>query len=147
MNSKPASAGGPLVELSDDQCRTLLAQHTIARIAWQGTRGPTVIPVNYAYDGERIRIRTAAYSALARECDDSVVAIEVDQIDEDGRFGWSVLLRGHCQIDFERSGTRRDRWDDVPDAEPWPAGHHPLQLVVEPYEVHGRRVVPFEPKN
>ena len=54
------------------------------RLAWAGPQGPTVIPVNFVVDRRpRCSVRTAAYSALARECDDSPVAFEVDQFDAD----------------------------------------------------------------
>lgn len=137
MNRATGAAGGPLVELDENECWKLIGDHTIARIAWQGSAGPTVIPVNYAFDGDRFRIRTAAYSAMARECDDTVVAIEVDQVDEQERSGWSVLVRGHCHIEFDQP---RHGDTGAEDAEPWPTGHHPLQLVIEPSEVHGRRI-------
>ena len=55
-----------------------------------------------------VRIRTAAYSEAARECDDSPVAFEVDTFDEAERSGWSVLMRGHAHLDFA-APVRRSR--------------------------------------
>ena len=39
-------------------------------------------------------VRTTAYSEVARECDDSPVAFEVDDVEESTQSGWSVLMRG-----------------------------------------------------
>ena len=134
MESNPLATGGRLVELTRDQCLELVGEHTIGRLAWHGPEGPTVIPVNYTFDGHRVFVRTEAYSALARECDDSFVAFEVDRLDETTRSGWSVLLRGRCRIEY----TRPTHAGGSPD--PWPEGARPLHLTVEPATVHGRRI-------
>ena len=55
------------------------ASRPVGRLAWQSPDGPTVVPVNFVVDGHSVRIRTAAYSAMARECDDSAVAFQVAQ--------------------------------------------------------------------
>ena len=91
---------------------------------WPGrvrTGGWPSFPVNFTVDGRSVHIRTAAYSAAARECDDSPVAFEIDMFDEAERSGWSVLMRGHAHLDFgSRAGV------DEPDV--WPAGTRHLQL-------------------
>ena len=57
-----------------------------------------------------MHIRTAAYSEPARECDDSPVAFEVDDLDEAERSGWSVLMRGRAHLDFAApAGDARPR--------------------------------------
>lgn len=134
MNANPYSLGGQLVDLSRDECLQLLGEHSIGRLAWHGPQGPTVIPVNYTFDGHQVRVRTEAYSSLARECDDAFLAFEVDRVDEATRTGWSVLVRGRCRIEYTRPPA-----DGTPD--PWPAGARPLHLSVEPATVHGRRLV------
>jgi hypothetical protein len=62
------------------------------------------------------------------------VAFQVDALDEKTRSGWSVLVRGVAHIDYGREvgGT--------PDE--WPAGVKPLQLVIDPISVTGRRLLP-----
>jgi hypothetical protein len=70
---------------------------------------------------------------LARECDDSPVAFEIDDYDPEAHAGWSVLMRGHAHIDFDG--------DDAVDApEVWPAGSHSLNVRIEVDQVNGRRV-------
>ena len=95
---------GRLIDLTADECLMLAASKPVGRLAWAGPQGPTVVPVNYVLAGRRVHIRTAAYSALARECADSLVAFEVDDFDADSRSGWSVLMRGRAHLRF---GARR----------------------------------------
>ena len=99
--SPSRAAVGPLVDLAADECWELAASRPVGRLAWTGAHGrPTVIPVNFTVDGRSVHVRTAAYSAAARECDDSPVAFEIDNFDEAERSGWSVLMRGHAHLDF-----------------------------------------------
>jgi hypothetical protein len=125
---------GQLLDLTADECWTLAASKPAGRIAWAGPTGPTVIPVNFVLTPRRVHVRTAAYSALARECDDSLVAFEVDEFDAHTRSGWSVLLRGRAHLQFGGTDGRHD-----PDV--WPAGAHGLRLTIDVQEISGRRVV------
>jgi hypothetical protein len=105
----------------------------VGRLAWTGPQGLSVVPVNFVVTGRRVHVRTAAYTALARECDDSIVAFEVDEFDADHRSGWSVLMRGRAHVDHGGSDG-----SDEPDV--WPTGIHGLQVRVDVDEVTGRRV-------
>ncbi len=132
METSPA-VPGHLHELSADECWSLAATRPVGRIAWNGRDGVTVIPVNFTVDGRAVHIRTAAYSALARECDDSLVAFQVDEFDAEAHSGWSVLMRGRAHVDFRGPGPA-----DQPEV--WPAGSHGLHLNVDVGHVSGRRV-------
>jgi nitroimidazol reductase NimA-like FMN-containing flavoprotein (pyridoxamine 5'-phosphate oxidase superfamily) len=125
---------GRLVELAEDECWDLLRSTPAGRLAWSGAEGLSVVPVNFVAAERRIVIKTAAYSAQARECDDNPVAFQVDALDASTRSGWSVLVRGVAHIDYGRDQDR-----DLPDV--WPAGVRPLKLVVEPTSVTGRRLL------
>jgi hypothetical protein len=70
---------------------------------------------------------------VARECDDSSVAFEVDDFDPATRSGWSVLMRGRAHIDY---GAAPDGGE--PDV--WPAGARALRVVLDVDEISGRRV-------
>jgi hypothetical protein len=124
---------GRLIDLTADECLALAASKPVGRLAWNGPEGPTVVPVNYVLTGRRVHIRTTAYSAVARECNDNLVAFEVDELDADTRSGWSVLIRGRAHLRF--GGTEYDR----PDV--WPAGVRSLQMAIDADEISGRRVV------
>ena len=121
-----------LVDLTSDQCWELAASRPVGRLVWTGPHGPTAIPVNFTVDGHSVRAHTAAYTAAARECDDSVVAFEVDEIDEAGHAGWSVLFRGRAHLEYGTSPATRD--------ETWLSGRN-LGLRIEVTEVTGRRLV------
>lgn len=123
-----------LLELTDPECWDLAASQPLGRLAWTTSRGPTVIPVNFVVRDSQVHIRTAAYSAIARECDDSLVAFEVDEFDAESRSGWSVLMRGHAHLRFDGSQDV----DDQPDV--WPAGARVLRVLIDVSTIDGRRI-------
>lgn len=126
-------------ELSVQECwdHVQAESGTVARIAWHGSTGPVVIPVNYTVDEGSIWIRTTAYSAMAEEIDESQVAVLVDDVDKETHLGWSVQLRGRCEIRYHQ--------DEVPaevrGLEAWAGGVRPLWVHLRPAEVTGRRLV------
>ena len=122
-----------LHDLTADECWELAASQPVGRLAWTGPRGPTVVPVNFEVTGREVLVRTAAYSALARECDDSPVAFEVDDFDAASRLGWSVLMRGRAHLGYH--DAERDREPDV-----WAAGARTLAVTVKVDEISGRRL-------
>lgn len=123
-----------LAELTTDECWRLAASQPVGRLAWTSPHGPTVLPVNFAVDGEDVLIRTKAYSEVGRECDDTMVAFQVDSFDQDAHTGWSVLLRGRAH--FEYDGPKTDS-----DPDPWVSGPRSLRLRIGISEVTGRRLL------
>jgi len=129
--SQPGS--GQLLDLTSDECWSLAVTQPLGRLVWTGSSGPMVVPVNFEVTGRRVHLRTAAYSALARECDDSPVAFEIDDYDAATRSGWSVVMRGHAHVDY--SGA-----DGSNDPDVWPGGTRALRVSIDVDEVTGRRV-------
>ena len=131
------SSTGPsqLQDLTPQQCWDLVTQKVVGRVAWCGPQGPTVIPVNFTADGTHVHIRTAAYSTLVQQADDSQVAFEVDDIDEESHAGWSVLMRGRARTHYQD----RDP-DRAPDT--WVAGARFFRVTIEVDEITGRRLTP-----
>ena len=128
-----------LSELEPDECWRLLEARPVGRLAWTGPTGPVIVPTNYAVVDRTLRLRTTAYGALAREVDDSLVAFEVDELDDATRTGWSVLVRARARLAYPGGAGRHHHG-----AEPWPAGPRPVQVVLEPHSVSGRRLGPAE---
>jgi nitroimidazol reductase NimA-like FMN-containing flavoprotein (pyridoxamine 5'-phosphate oxidase superfamily) len=128
------TAPGQLQDLTPEECWELLTTTTLGRIAWTTASGPEVVPVNFVTEGSTVRIRTAAYSALAQKVDAERVAFEVDAIDEATHSGWSVLVRGLAEIEYDADGG--------PTPEPWASGsrHTTVEIVVD--QITGRRLVP-----
>lgn len=121
-----------LTDLDEAECLRLAATEPVGRLVWNGADGPSVVPVNFTLEDGTVRVRTAAYSALARECDDSRVAFEVDAYDPDSRLGWSVVLAGRASIGFVQPGA--------PAPEVWPVGAKAVQLTLTVERVTGRRL-------
>lgn len=134
--TRPDRPQRQLRDLTTDECWELLASRTLGRVAWTAPDGPVVVPVNYGVAGRTLWLRTSAYAALVREADQSPVAIEVDDVDEAARTGWSVLARGVAHVRFPSDGGATP-----PEVETWPAGPRPMWVVLEPREVTGRRLV------
>lgn len=120
-----------LVALSDDECWDLLRSRAFGRIGWAGSEGVSMIPVNYRVDGDRILLRTAPYSLLARDGAILEVAFEVDDIDARQHTGWSVLARGRCEREVRPSDGPR----------PWATGSRVLALCIPVRSLSGRRLV------
>src|SRR4051812_29555812 len=106
-----------LTELREDECWELAATLPVGRVAWTAPAGPTVVPINFAIQDNRIVLHTSPYSELVRDADDSVVAFEVDEYDAVTRSGWSVLFRGRAHVGFRAAPGERlpevDSWADV----------------------------------
>src|SRR5579862_8013870 len=87
-------------ELDETECVKLIAQGVIGRIAYQSRFGPAVLPVNYQWHDGAVVFRTTRHSALDEDLETGIaggeylVAFEIDEIDEPGRQGWSVLIQG-----------------------------------------------------
>ncbi len=93
----PQDSGSDLVasleELSRTECLGLLATASVGRLGLLVDGRPEVLPVNYALDGDTVLFRTAEGTVL-NQAAFSVVAFEVDHVDEATRIGWSVMVQG-----------------------------------------------------
>ncbi|GAB1817588.1 pyridoxamine 5'-phosphate oxidase family protein [Herbidospora sp. RD11066] len=120
--------------LTDEECLALIAPGGIGRIAFTGSHGPTILPVNYHLDAGRIVLHTRTGGALDADLRthieglEIVVAFEVDAIDPERREGWSVLVQGPCH----HAGT------DVLGGS-WAEGRDHL-ITITPSRVTGRRL-------
>jgi nitroimidazol reductase NimA-like FMN-containing flavoprotein (pyridoxamine 5'-phosphate oxidase superfamily) len=131
-----------LEDLSYDECVTLLGQQTVGRVVYEDDLGPAAVPVNYAVAGHDIVFRSEEGSKVLGLREHSV-AFEVDHIDEDGRSGWSVLVRGTSEeVEMERVPELLRRIDGhVP--LPWKKGIHKIWVVITPSKVTGRRLADY----
>lgn len=125
---------GRLVDLAEDECWQLLRSRPVGRLAWMGSAGVTVIPMNYTVEDGAVWLRTAAYGAAAQECHERDVAFEVDEIDPETRSGWSVLVRGRSHYEAGAGAT--------PGPEPWAPGIRQLRMWIDVSSISGRRILP-----
>jgi nitroimidazol reductase NimA-like FMN-containing flavoprotein (pyridoxamine 5'-phosphate oxidase superfamily) len=135
------ASGGPKLERLDrEACLDLIRAGGIGRVAFDDGEGPTVIPVNYAMDGDAVVFRTSLEGRLNQSLATAMtgaairIAFEVDQIDLEKQSGWSVLLRGGGQLlpDHERLPQ--------PTVVPWAGGERPVYIRLDPTEITGRRL-------
>src|SRR5215471_15598553 len=80
--------------LGRDESLRLLSSAVLGRIAVSSGALPTILPVNFRFDGRRILFRTGVGSKLSAATDHAVVAFEVDEIDAATQTGWSVMVTG-----------------------------------------------------
>src|SRR6202047_5473100 len=120
-------------ELDEAESLQLISAGGIGRIAYTSRFGPAVLPVNYKWHDGAVVFRTTRHSALDEDLQtgiaggDYLVAFEIDEIDEPGRQGWSVLIQGpahHVEADAERQAAEQAG------GEPWAAGGRGLFLRI-----------------
>lgn len=128
-------SGGALVEVAERECWELLRSRHVGRVAYDDGTGPHILPFNYQVtDQDTIRFRTTPHSSLGLRVKDRRVAFEVDEVDEERRTGWSVLVRGFASLaDIDLHPT-----SEGPVA--WPRGARPLVVEIEAESISGRRI-------
>ena len=133
-----------LEALSTEECMRLLRETVVGRIAFVVDDQPEVLPVNYRLiesrgttPGTWIALRTRPGNVIDRSS--MIVAFEIDGTDPSHRQGWSVLVRG------ELHHVDRLAVEERFDPEPWLADRD-AWLVVQPFEITGRRLHPEEPE-
>ncbi len=123
--------------INSDECRRLLADDVIGRVAVVIGATPMILPVNYALDGEDIIMRTMPGSRL--DMGQGHAAFEVDNFDRASQSGWSVLVTGHLEEVTSFSGDDLERLQALP-VQPWATGDRNVWLRLRPGFVTGRIV-------
>jgi nitroimidazol reductase NimA-like FMN-containing flavoprotein (pyridoxamine 5'-phosphate oxidase superfamily) len=94
-------------ELPDEEARALLARNNVGRLAFSFHDRVDIEPINYAFDGDWLFMRTSAGTKLTTIAHHPWVAFEVDEVR--GQFDWqSVVVRGAMhRLDAEGSPAQR----------------------------------------
>jgi len=125
------------------ECLRLLALATLGRIGFTSGALPTVLPINFFLDRERILVRTGRGSKLDAALQNAVVAFEVDDFDPISHSGWSVAVTG---VATEVSDpTDLDEACQMPIARWAPAGDEAV-LAISTDLVSGRRITRDSPR-
>jgi nitroimidazol reductase NimA-like FMN-containing flavoprotein (pyridoxamine 5'-phosphate oxidase superfamily) len=124
-------------ELDEDECRELLAQRHLGRLAVPDFGGPVMFPVNYIFDQGLVVFRTDPGSKLDAATEREQVAFEVDAVDEATRTGWSVVVRG--TLAEITDATHLERLRALP-LYPWAPGEKSRYVRVQPRKITGRRI-------
>jgi nitroimidazol reductase NimA-like FMN-containing flavoprotein (pyridoxamine 5'-phosphate oxidase superfamily) len=102
---------------------------------------PLVFPVNFALDGKVILYRTGMGTKV-ESVHRSNVVFEVDQIDTEGRSGWSVMVKGVAQeVEVERHPEMVAR-AEFGGAKPWATGKRDHLIRILADQISGRRIRP-----
>ena len=128
----------PMEWLDRDECLRLLGTDTIGRLAVVVGRTPTILPVNYALDGDAIIIRSDPGTKVdyGRR---GPVAVEIDAFDRDDHTGWSVVVTGRLEEPPPYSAGAQRHIRSVP-VEPWAGGDKAQWLRIVPSRISGRRL-------
>jgi uncharacterized protein len=131
------AALGNFTELSDTDCKELLAQHTAGRIGFMAGDGPQILPVTYQYRNGSVIFRTSPVGPLAALVRRTSVAFEIDGIDEQSQSGWSVLVNGFAEA-MAHNYLLTTAWETGP--VPWADGVRNLFIEIKPHKISGRAV-------
>jgi len=123
----------------------LLATASVGRVGLLVAGRPEILPVNFALDGETVLFRTAEGTVLD-QASLSVVAFEVDHVDDQAHSGWSVLVQGTAQFIGDAIDPTSERLRRL-SLITWAPGRRQRWFKIQPDKVTGRRlrVVPDAP--
>ena len=137
--SSPSNQNSPgrFAELSEAECQQLLAQHTAGRVGFMAPDGPQILPVTYQYRNGGVIFRTSPAGALSGLIRRTSVAFEIDDIDEQNKSGWSVLVLGFAEA-MTHDYLLTSAWETGP--VPWADGIRNLFIEIKPRKISGRSV-------
>ena len=125
-------------ELNVRECQALLRSGVAGRVAVSTPTGPHIVPVNYTVVENAIVFRTAPYSLLGTYGRESMLAFEIDGLDEVNELGWSVQAKGRVEAVTDRAELARIR--EVAEPQPWAGGARSLLLRLRWSELSGRKL-------
>ncbi len=132
------AAPGALTRLTEAECLALLDTRHVGRLAYVARAGvPDVVPVNYALVDGDVLLRSGPGPKLQAAERREVVAFEVDDLDEQGRTGWSVVVHGRA-VRLGPDEHRRLPEGALP--ETWASGPRWAVVRIRPTRIAGRRL-------
>lgn len=123
--------------LERDECLALLAGRGFGRIGVSARALPTILPVNYWFDGASIYLKSSAGSKLQAAARGDVVVFEVDDSDGISHAGWSVVVTGVARVVEDPVELAELRSAPVPRWAPNWDGHI---MAISTEMVRGRRL-------
>ncbi len=131
-----------LTVLTRSECRRLLASRKVGRLAFVARAGvPLIVPVNYAFDGTSVLIRSGPGPKLQAAEREDMVSFEIDDFDEHTRCGWSVVVTGRAKrLQWAHQGKRAGLPVGAAVPQPWAAGPRAHLMSIEPARLSGRRL-------
>ena len=124
--------------LGREQCLDLLESNHLGRVAWQAADLPQILPVTYATHQGSVYFRTTPDGILSELAQPTRVALEVDELDQQTRSGWSIVLHGRTSAVSEPDALA-ELWA-ADSLVPWAGGNRTLFICIRPDRVSGRVV-------
>lgn len=119
------------------ECMQLLGSERVGRLGLSMHALPVVLPVNFALCEGSIIVCTGPGTKLDAALSGSVVAFEVDHLDEIAETGWSVLVRGMASVVTDPAELDRARSLGL---RPWAGGIKDAFVHIATEIVSGRRL-------
>ena len=123
--------------LDEAQCRHLLADGRVGRVAVCRGAVPVVFPVCYVVVGGDIVFFTGEGTKLDLAAAHATVSFEVDEVDLASQTGWSVLAVGPATNASEVAADRARALGCFP----WASGSRPHAVRIRPEFLSGRRIL------
>jgi hypothetical protein len=124
--------------IGHQQCLDLIESNHVGRIAWQAADRTQILPITYAMHQGSVYFRTLPDGILAELAQPTSVALEVDELDQQTRSGWSIVLHGRTSAVSEPDDLA-DLWASE-SLVPWAVGNRTLFIRIVPESVSGRVV-------
>jgi nitroimidazol reductase NimA-like FMN-containing flavoprotein (pyridoxamine 5'-phosphate oxidase superfamily) len=126
-----------LEPLSALECETLLAHHSLGRVAvWSGEH-PAVLPVLYGLLDGDVVFRTAPGEKLIAATLGQEVVFEIDGVEPARRTGWSVNVVGRAELIVDRNDQARISQISI---EQWAGDYRDEYVRVRTERLSGRRI-------
>jgi hypothetical protein len=135
MESTPR--GRRLVAIAEEECWQLVSTRRWGRLLVVVANHPELFPVDHLVDGRSLLVRTEEGTKL-RAALGARVGFEVDEVDDDARLGWTVMLAGYANEVFD---TRELELPEIDADEAVWTGDRVHWLRIVPFKVSGRRLV------
>ncbi|WP_242605729.1 pyridoxamine 5'-phosphate oxidase family protein [Frankia sp. Cppng1_Ct_nod] len=137
MSISPTVDHAGLSVLTFEECLTLLRTTPVGRIAFASDGEVEILPVNYTVDGTIVAFRTADGSKLMAALSNAAVAFEIDGYHAGSRQGWSVVVKGTCDLVSDPwlarlEATSLEPWADTIARERW--------VGIRAHSITGRRI-------
>jgi nitroimidazol reductase NimA-like FMN-containing flavoprotein (pyridoxamine 5'-phosphate oxidase superfamily) len=139
MSEEPVAS---IEEIGTEECWRLLRSRSVGRLGTCYGSVPDIFPVNFVVAGDDIVFRTEAGTKLAGATMMPTAVFEVDDVDENRRVAWSVVVHGRAR--------EVERYDEILQAEElpletWAPGGKGRWVRLHVADIAGRRVTGSPP--
>ena len=126
-----------LLELERSECLALLGSVPVGRLVHTAHALPAIWPCNFVLLPDAVYLRTSRGSGAWRAAEGTaVVAFEADDVDAQGRYGWSVVVIGRAGLVTD--AVTLQRLGEVLSV-PWATGDREEVVRISLELVDGRR--------